>query len=135
MFPEDYMLGVDLVIPDMDYIRRNKSRVARIVLTHALRTISDSALPSALRRINVPVYGTPFTMGVVRHKLEEHGFLFPFDLREIRPGQRHLLSVTSMDIIRVGHSVVDGIAVAIHYTYGAGDSRGTKSVTRPLMTC
>ena len=72
MFPEDYMLGVDFVIPDMDYIRTNREKVAAIVLTHAHED-HIGALPFLLRIVNAPVFGTPFTLGVVRNKLEEFG--------------------------------------------------------------
>lgn len=137
MFPEDYMLGVDLVIPDMDYIRRNKSRVSGIVLTHAHED-HIGALPFLLREINAPVYGTPFTLGVVRNKLEEHDLLFPADLREIRPGQRLRIGETEMDIIRVGHSVVDGIAVAIRTPVGlvihTGDFKISHTAIDDMMT-
>ena len=74
MFPEAYMLGVDYVIPDMDYLRQNRRRVSGIVLTHAHED-HIGALPFLLREINVPVFGTPFTLGIVRHKLEEHELL------------------------------------------------------------
>ena len=68
MFPEDYMLGVDYVIPDMTYIRNNRSRVAGIVLTHGHED-HIGGLPFLLKEINVPVYGTAFTLELVRHKL------------------------------------------------------------------
>jgi len=137
MFPEDYMLGVDLVIPDMDYIRRNKSRVAGIVLTHAHED-HIGALPFLLREVSVPVYGTPFTLGVVRNKLEEHELMFPADLREIRPGQCLNIGEMEMDIIRVGHSVVDGIALAIRTPLGlvihTGDFKISHTAIDDMMT-
>src|SRR6056297_4350630 len=74
MFPEDYMLGIDYVIPDMDYIRTNRDRVAGIVITHAHED-HTGALPYLLRCVNAPVYAPPFTLGMIRHKLEEHGLL------------------------------------------------------------
>ncbi|WP_373498354.1 ribonuclease J [Desulfococcus sp.] len=117
MFPEDYMLGVDLVIPDMEYIRRNKSRVAGVILTHAHED-HIGALSYLLRDVNVPVHGTPFTLGVVRHKLEEIGLLSHADLREVRPGQRLSIGSFEIDLIRVGHSVVDGIGLAIRTPMG-----------------
>lgn len=117
MFPEDYMLGVDLVIPDMEYIRRNKSRVVGVILTHAHED-HIGALSYLLRDINVPVFGTPFTLGVVRHKLEEIGLLSQADLREVHPGQRLSVGAFEIDLIRVGHSVVDGIGLAIRTPLG-----------------
>lgn len=117
MFPEDYMLGVDLVIPDMEYIRRNKSRVVGVILTHAHED-HIGALSYLLRDINVPVFGTPFTLGVVRHKLEEIGLLSQADLREVHPGQRLSVGAFEIDLIRVVHSVVDGIGLAIRTPLG-----------------
>ncbi len=70
MFPEDYMLGVDFVIPNMDYLRQNQSKLAAVVLTHAHED-HIGALPYLIREIKVPVFGTPFTVGLVRHKLQE----------------------------------------------------------------
>lgn len=117
MFPEDYMLGVDLVIPDMEYIRRNKGRVAGVLLTHAHED-HIGALSYLLRDVNVPVYGTPFTLGVVRHKLEEIGLLSQAVLREVQPGMRLNVGKFEIDLIRVGHSVVDGIGLAIRTPLG-----------------
>ncbi len=85
MFPEDYMLGVDFVIPDMSYLRRHPSRTLGVVLTHAHED-HIGALPYLLREIDAPIFGTAFTLGLVRQKL---------------------------DFIRVGHSVVDGVGIAI----------------------
>jgi ribonuclease J len=117
MFPEDYMLGVDLVIPDMEFIRRNKSRVVGVLLTHAHED-HIGALSYLLRDVNVPVYGTPFTLGVVRHKLDEIGLLAQTVLREVHPGQRLAVGAFEIDLIRVGHSVVDGIGLAIRTPLG-----------------
>ena len=71
MFPEDYMLGVDFVIPDMDYLRQNQSNVAGIVLTHAHED-HIGALPYLLKELKAPVFGTPFTLGLVRQKTEAY---------------------------------------------------------------
>jgi ribonuclease J len=87
MFPEDYMLGVDYVIPDMGYIQANRSKVAAVVLTHAHED-HIGALPFLLRIVNVPVFGTPFTLGVVRNKLEEFGLAPTARLHEINAGGR-----------------------------------------------
>lgn len=117
MFPEDYMLGVDFVIPNLDYIRQNRSKVAAIVLTHAHED-HIGALPYLLREIKVPVFGTPFTLGLVRHKLEELELISQIALHEIYPDENLRLGPFELDFIRVGHSVVDGLGMAIHTPRG-----------------
>jgi len=117
MFPEDYMLGVDFVIPNLDYIRQNRSKVAAIILTHAHED-HIGALPYLLREINVPVFGTPFTLGLVRHKLEELDLISGIALHEIYPAENLRLGPFELEFIRVGHSVVDGLGMAIHTPRG-----------------
>jgi len=117
MFPEDYMLGVDFVIPNLDYIRQNRSKVAAIVLTHAHED-HIGALPYLLKEINVPVFGTPFTLGLVRHKLEERELISGIALHEIHPAEKLRLGPFELEFIRVGHSVVDGLGIAIHTPRG-----------------
>mgnify|MGYP000029453717 FL=1 len=117
MFPEDYMLGVDFVIPDMDYIRANRNKVAAIVLTHAHED-HIGALPFLLRIVNAPVFGTPFTLGVVRNKLEEFGLAQSAQMHEIRAGGRIKLGEFQLEFIRVRHSVVDGVGLAIETPLG-----------------
>jgi len=137
MFPEDYMLGVDFVIPDMNYIRQRKSEVAGIVLTHAHED-HIGALPYLLREINVPIYGTPFTLGVVRHKLEEHELLSSAILNEIGPEDRLRLGDLDIEFIRVGHSVVDGVGLSIRTPYGlivhTGDFKISHTSIDGMMT-
>jgi len=117
MFPEDYMLGVDFVIPNLDYIRQNRSKFAAIVLTHAHED-HIGALPYLLKEINVPVFGTPFTLGLVRHKLEELDLISGAALHEIYPDEKLRLGPFELEFIRVGHSVVDGLGMAIHTPRG-----------------
>jgi ribonuclease J len=117
MFPEDYMLGVDFVIPNLDYIRQNQAKFAAIVLTHAHED-HIGALPYLLREINVPVFGTPFTLGIVRHKLEELDLVSGTALHEIYPDEKLRLGPFDLEFIRVGHSVVDGLGLAIHTPRG-----------------
>jgi ribonuclease J len=99
MFPEEDMLGVDFVIPDMTYIRENKDRVRGIVLTHGHED-HTGALPFLMKEINVPVFGTPLTLGLVKHKLAEH-----------RLDDVKLVPIKPRDIIDLGVFVVEFIRV------------------------
>jgi ribonuclease J len=117
MFPEDHMLGVDIVIPDMDYLRKNRSRLTGIVLTHGHED-HIGALSYLLKEINVPVFGTPFTLGMVRHRLEEFGILHYSTLHSVVPGDKVKLGVFEIEFIRVNHSVVDCVALAIYTPFG-----------------
>lgn len=117
MFPEDYMLGVDFVIPDMSYIKENKSKILGIVLTHAHED-HIGALPYLLKIVNVPIFGTPFTLGIVRHKLEERGLLQSAVLHEIAPREKLKLGNFELEFIRVSHSAVDGVGMAIKTPFG-----------------
>jgi len=112
MFPEDYMLGIDYVIPDMNYIKQIKSNISGVVLTHAHED-HIGALPYLLREMNLPIYGTPFTLGVVRKKFEEHSLFLPVSLHEISPRSKLELGVFELEFIRVCHSAVDGVGIAI----------------------
>ncbi len=117
MFPEDYMLGVDIVIPDLDFIRRNAAKVCGIVLTHAHED-HIGALPYLLREVNVPVYGTPFTLGIVRHKLQERDMLQATRLETVSSAARLRLGAFQLEFIDVCHSVVGGIGVAFRTPLG-----------------
>ncbi|MCJ7541106.1 MAG: ribonuclease J, partial [Desulfobacterales bacterium] len=112
MFPEDYMLGIDYVIPDMSYIKQKKSNISGVVLTHAHED-HIGALPYLLREMNLPIYGTPFTLGVVRKKLEEHNLFLPVSLHEISHRSTLELGAFELEFIRVCHSAVDGVGIAI----------------------
>ena len=137
MFPEDYMLGVDYVIPDMDYVKKNRSLISGIVLTHAHED-HIGALPFLLKEVNAPVFGTPFTLGVVRHKLEEFDVVAPSGLHEIHPGEQLKLGPFVLEFIQVGHSVVDGVGIAIRTPYGlivhTGDFKISHSIGNGLAT-
>ena len=137
MFPEDYMLGVDYVIPNIDYLVRNRSKVSGIVLTHAHED-HIGALPYLLKAINAPVFGTSFTLGIVRHKLEEHGLLSSASLHEITPEKKLKLGPFELDFIRVNHSVIDGVGIAIRSPLGlivhTGDFKINLSPTDGMAT-
>ncbi|MEA3279930.1 MAG: ribonuclease J [Thermodesulfobacteriota bacterium] len=117
MFPEDYMLGIDIVIPDFDYLRQDNRKVAGIVLTHAHED-HIGALPYLLREIKAPIFGTPFTLGVVRNKLEEHNLLESVSMYEILPGETINLGVFELEFIHVCHSIVGGVGIAIKTPFG-----------------
>jgi len=137
MFPEDYMLGVDIVIPGFDYLKQNKSKVAGIVLTHAHED-HIGALPYLLKELNTPVFGTPFTIGVVQHKLEEHGILTTSSLHEISSDEKLRLGDFELEFIRVSHSVVDGVGIAIRTPVGlivhTGDFKISHDLTDSMIT-
>ena len=137
MFPEDYMLGIDYVIPDFNYLKENKSKVSGIVLTHAHED-HIGALPYLLKEINVPVFGTRFTLGIVRHKLEEHGLLSSTSLNEISHRKKLKIGIFELEFIRVSHSVVDGIGIAVKTPYGlivhTGDFKISHTPVDGVMT-
>jgi ribonuclease J len=112
MFPEEELLGVDIVVPDISYLTENRSKVRAIVLTHGHED-HIGGLPWILSELNVPVYGTEFTLAYVEGKLEEHRLLDDADLIEMMPGSRFQLGPFSILPIRVTHSLVDCVALAI----------------------
>ncbi|MGD9280008.1 MAG: ribonuclease J [Desulfobacterales bacterium] len=117
MFPEDYMLGVDFVIPDMEYLRQNRSRLAGIVLTHAHED-HIGALPYLLKELKAPVFGTSFTLGLARQKTEAHELKDSVALHTILPDETLKLGPFTLEFIRVGHSVLDGVGIAIQSPLG-----------------
>ena len=117
MFPEDYMLGVDIVIPEMDYIRENRDRVKGIILTHAHED-HIGAVSYLLRELSIPVYGTGFTLGIVKNKLKEADLLGNVELKQIIPGGWIFIEPFEVEFIRVSHSTVDGVGLAINTPVG-----------------
>jgi ribonuclease J len=117
MFPEEELLGVDIVVPDISYLVENRDKVRGIVLTHGHED-HIGGLPWILSELNVPVYGTEFTLAYVEGKLEEHRLLDDAELIEILPGRRFSLGVFNIMPIRVTHSLVDCVALAVHTPVG-----------------
>ena len=117
MFPEAELLGVDIVVPDITYLSENRSKVKGIILTHGHED-HIGALPWILSELNVPVWGTEFTLAYVEDKLDEHGLLEDADLREIRPNDRFKVGPFTIHPIQVTHSLVDCVALAIHTPLG-----------------
>ncbi len=117
MFPEQELLGVDIVIPDITYLKQHKHMVRAIVLTHAHED-HIGAIPYILGDLNVPVYGTQFTLALVRKKLEEHGLLEAAKLNEVEPGQITSLGPFTIEYLHVTHSTIDCVALAIRTPVG-----------------
>jgi ribonuclease J len=112
MFPEDHLLGIDIVIPDFAYLRERRDKLGAIVLTHGHED-HIGAVPFLLKEMPVPVYGTPMTLALLREKLREHGLLGEAALREIHPRQRLALGPFAFEFIGVTHSIVDGVGFAL----------------------
>ena len=117
MFPESELLGVDIVVPDITYLLEHRDKVRGILLTHGHED-HIGGLPWVLSELNVPVYGTEFTLALVENKLEEHGLLDDAELNEVRPGDHFELGVFKIHPIRVTHSLVDCVALAIRTPLG-----------------
>jgi ribonuclease J len=117
MFPEAELLGVDIVIPDTSYLRQNRQHLRAILLTHGHED-HIGALPYILRDLNVPVYGTRFTLALVHKRLEEHGLLDKTDLREVIPGRKLEVGPFEIEFISVTHSTIDCVALAIRTPVG-----------------
>jgi ribonuclease J len=117
MFPEAELLGVDIVVPDISYLIENRQRVRGIILTHGHED-HIGALPWILSELNVPVWATEFTLAYIEDKLDEHGLLDNADLREMRAGEGFKVGIFTIHPIRVTHSLVDCVALAIHTPLG-----------------
>src|ERR1700689_684820 len=122
MFPESELLGVDIVVPDISYLIENKQHVRAIILTHGHED-HIGGLPWILSELNVPVYGTEFTLAYVDGKIEEHA-LDDAELIEIIPGEKFTLGAFTVEPIRVTHSLVDCVALAIETPVGVIAHRG-----------
>ena len=116
-FPDDDMLGVDLVIPDFTYVIKNKEKLRGVVLTHGHED-HIGGLAYLLKKVNVPVYGTRLTLGLVKGKLEEHGILSQSTLIVVQPRQTVKMGCMAVEFIRVNHSIPDSCGFAIHTPAG-----------------
>ncbi|NLO99016.1 MAG: ribonuclease J [Clostridiaceae bacterium] len=116
-FPEDEMLGIDLVIPDVNYLEKNIDKVHAILVTHGHED-HIGAIPYVLKRINVPIYGTELTIGLIENKLAEHEMTESADLRIIKAGQTIQLGPFSVEFIHTNHSIADSVAMAINTPVG-----------------
>lgn len=111
-FPDQDMLGVDLVLPDFTYVERNADRIRGIVITHGHED-HIGGLPYLLKVLNVPVYGTNLTIGLIQGKLREHGLLNSATLNVIKPGDVITLGGFTVEAIHVNHSIPDALGLAI----------------------
>lgn len=116
-FPDEEMLGIDLVIPDVTYLVKNKEKVKAILLTHGHED-HIGALPYILPQINVPVYGTKLTLGLVENKLREFGLLSMVDLKTVKPKDTVKVGELEAEFIKTSHSIADSVAIAIHSPIG-----------------
>jgi len=117
MFPEEYMLGIDFVIPDFSYLKDKKDRIRAILLTHGHED-HIGALPFLLQEINVPIYGTSFTLALVERKLQEYELSSPVRLRRINPRDVLTIGDVKFEFIGVNHSIAQGVGLAIQTPAG-----------------
>ncbi|WP_027634112.1 ribonuclease J [Clostridium hydrogeniformans] len=116
-FPDEDMFGIDIVIPDVTYLLKNKERVRGIFFTHGHED-HIGALPYILKQINAPVYGTKLTLGLIETKLKEHGLLSTTELINVKPRDIVRLNNASVEFIKTNHSIADSVAIAIHTPLG-----------------
>lgn len=116
-FPEDEMLGIDLVIPDFTYLVKNKDKIRGLVVTHGHEDHIGS-IPYLLKEVNVPIYATKLTAGLIAHKLEEHKLKGSAKLNVVKQGQTIVLGKMRVEFIRSCHSIPDSVALAIHTPVG-----------------
>ena len=116
-FPDDEMLGIDCVIPDITFLLENKDKVKGFVITHGHED-HIGALPYVLKEINVPIYATKLTMGIIEGKLSEHDLLGVVKRKVVKFGQSIHLGDFRIEFIRTNHSIADAAALAIHTPVG-----------------
>jgi len=117
MFPENDMLGIDIVIPDMSYVVQNRHKIRGVVVTHGHEDHTGS-LPYLLRDVPVPVYATRLTRGLIEVKLKEHKLRESTELHTIDPDRKLTLGCFEIEFFRVSHSIPDGVGLAIHTPVG-----------------
>ena len=117
MFPKEEMLGVDLVIPDISYVRERKKKLRAIIITHGHED-HTGALPYVLRELRAPIYCTRLTRGLISVKLKEHKLLKEADLRMVSPGDKIRLGAFQVEFVRVTHSIPDSCGLAIRTPLG-----------------
>ena len=116
-FPDGDMLGVDLVIPDFTYIEEVKDKIKGLVITHGHEDHIGS-IPYLLKKVNLPIYGTSLTLGLISNKLKEHNLLYRASLNKVNAGDTIKLGCMDVELIRVNHSIPDAVGIAIHSPAG-----------------
>ncbi|MBE7022405.1 MAG: ribonuclease J [Ruminococcaceae bacterium] len=116
-FPDDDMPGIDIVIPDISYLEKNRDKIRGIVLTHGHED-HIGAIPYFLKKINVPIYGTRLTLGLVECKLKEHNLLSKTKLVRVKAGDTVKLGCMRAEFIHTNHSIADAVAIALHTPVG-----------------
>lgn len=111
-FPDDDMLGVDLVIPDITYLKRHRNKVRGMLITHGHED-HIGAIPYVIRELNIPIYATRLTCGIIEHKLTEHRLLDKVKLNHVKAGDKIRLGCFSIEFIHTNHSIADTVAIAI----------------------
>ncbi len=117
MFPEDDMLGIDIVIPDFSYLKQKRANVRALVVTHGHED-HIGAIPFLLREFEIPIYGTPLTLALIKEKLKEHNLSTRTELNTVLPRETIELGPFHMEFIQVCHSIPDGVGLAIHTPQG-----------------
>ncbi len=116
-FPDEDMLGIDMVIPDFTFVEKNRGRIRGVVITHGHED-HIGAVPYLLKKLNVPVYGTALTIGLIEGKLKEHGLTGSAYLHVTPAGSRIPMGCMEVELIHVNHSIADAVALAIHTPAG-----------------
>ena len=116
-FPDEDLYGIDMVIPDITYLIKNKNKVKGILITHGHED-HIGAIPYILKQINVPVYGTRLTLGLIETKLEDHGMLNDCNLNEVQPNEFVEFKYSKVEFIRNNHSIADSCSIALHTPIG-----------------
>ena len=116
-FPDEELLGIDLVLPDITYLLRNKDKIKGFFITHGHED-HIGGLPYVLKQINVPIYATKLTLGLIESKLEEHNILSDCTLNMVKPGDIIETGNFNIEFIRTNHSIADSVSIALHTPIG-----------------